>query len=388
MRRYAVIAHRWVGLGLALFLVIEGLTGSALAFNTELTRLLHPALFVRPPGGAVKPLDFATLADRARAIAPRARLDYFEKFGPNQVVLRMHGDSTFKYLVLDPWTGHELGRLTEDLHASGFVANIMPVIYTLHTSLALGGVGAWILSIVALIWTVDCFVGFYLTLPAGFAGYWRRWKTAWLVKWPSSTFRLNFDLHRAGGLWFWGLLFVFAWSSSVLVWPGMVANQWVTARFFRTQSFDSVYGPRQYTHLDPPRLDWRTAQGVGERLAARQAALRGFTIDHPVQLAYLSGFNLYSYGVVTDRSFPRTKEFDLYFDGDDGSLYSVETQPGDGPGNQIMLWFRELHMAEDPMDTLWYRIVVAVTGLVIAVLSATGIYIWWYKRRAQSRRYA
>jgi uncharacterized iron-regulated membrane protein len=43
--------------------------------------------------------------------------------------------------------------------------------------------------------------------------FWARWKPAWLVKTNASTYRLNFDLHRAGGLWLWGVLLVFAWSS-------------------------------------------------------------------------------------------------------------------------------------------------------------------------------
>src|ERR1700758_1906115 len=32
----------------------------------------------------------------------------------------------------------------------------------------------------------------------------------------ADAFRINFDLHRAGGLWFWLLLFVFPWSSVML----------------------------------------------------------------------------------------------------------------------------------------------------------------------------
>ena len=43
----------------------------------------------------------------------------------------------------------------------------MPFIYSLHFKLALGMTGFWIMGIVALVWTLDCFVGFYLTLPAG-----------------------------------------------------------------------------------------------------------------------------------------------------------------------------------------------------------------------------
>ena len=39
-------------------------------------------------------------------------------------------------------------------------------IYDGHYKLALGEFGMWLFGIVAVIWTLDCFVGFYLTLPA------------------------------------------------------------------------------------------------------------------------------------------------------------------------------------------------------------------------------
>lgn len=31
--------------------------------------------------------------------------------------------------------------------------------------------------------------------------------------WEAGGYKLNFDLHRAGGLWLWAMLFILAWSS-------------------------------------------------------------------------------------------------------------------------------------------------------------------------------
>lgn len=397
IRKCAVVAHRWIGLALAVFLALEGLTGSLLAFNTELTRLFNPSLFVAStPSDGRPPLDLATLAERSRAIAPHARLDYFASVRRDQVLLRMHADTDpvtrqpyqigFKYLVLDPWTGRELGRLTADFHAQGFWANVMPVVYTLHTKLALGDTGGVILSVVALVWTVDCFVAFYLTLPTTMGGFWRRWRTSWGVKWPiPSPFRLNFDLHRAGGLWFWVLLLVFAWSSVVVIWPGMQIAERVTGLLVPVSPMEAIFADRS-PHPARPRLDWRAAQAVGNRLVAQQAALGGFTVGDHVGFAYLEGFNLYSFDVVTDRAFPRKRTLDIMFDGDDGTLYEVDGKPHDAAGNVVMDWFRALHMTQDPMDGLLYRVLVGVVGLVITMLSVTGIYIWWHKRQARTLR--
>lgn len=42
--------------------------------------------------------------------------------------------------------------------------------------------------------------------------WWRRWKPVWRVKTSGSAYRVNFDIHRAFGLWTWGLLFIRAFT--------------------------------------------------------------------------------------------------------------------------------------------------------------------------------
>ena len=77
IRHLFVWLHRWFGLAMALFLVIEGLTGSMLAFNAQLTRLFNPRLFVASPPSGARPLDPASLAVRVRELVPQARMAVF-----------------------------------------------------------------------------------------------------------------------------------------------------------------------------------------------------------------------------------------------------------------------------------------------------------------------
>src|SRR5208337_2934878 len=118
LRGAFVFLHRYVGLAMALFLVIEGLTGSLLAFNSDLTVLFDPRLAAQKPSPDAKQLDPATLAERAAEAMPEAVIGYY---APNhrddQVILAMSWKSgepphagTPDYLVLDPWNGKELGR--------------------------------------------------------------------------------------------------------------------------------------------------------------------------------------------------------------------------------------------------------------------------------------
>ena len=98
-----------------------------------------------------------------------------------------------------------------------------PLHYTLHIP-EMWGIdrwGLWLMGGIAVIWLIDCFIGFYLTLPRRVpaavlpsnATFWSRWKPAWRIKTRGSSFRVNFDIHRAFGLWTWVLLFVIAFTA-------------------------------------------------------------------------------------------------------------------------------------------------------------------------------
>jgi uncharacterized iron-regulated membrane protein len=55
-------------------------------------------------------------------------------------------------------------------------------------------------------------------------------------------------------------------------------------------------------------------------------------------------------------------------------------------GNTLTAWLYELHKAN--VFGLPYKMFVSAFGLVIAMLSVTGAYIWWRKRCARRRRAA
>ncbi|MGH8611812.1 MAG: PepSY-associated TM helix domain-containing protein, partial [Gammaproteobacteria bacterium] len=173
MRRFWVLAHRYAGLAMAGFLVLVGLTGSLLAFLPEIDHALTPHLV--PPSRPAQGMRLGELALKAQALLPQAevRTVYVDESGSAYLGLEPFEDPAtgqprelgFNQLVLDAATGKELGRRTVGGLPTGR-DNLMAFIYDLHMYLALATIGGWILGIVALVWTVDCFVGFYLTLPA------------------------------------------------------------------------------------------------------------------------------------------------------------------------------------------------------------------------------
>jgi uncharacterized iron-regulated membrane protein len=391
-RSFFVWLHRWVGLTTAGFLVVAALTGSLLAYNTELERVFAPQLFARPHSG-VPPLDLAALAEQAQTIVGRSRAIFVLYAEPDQTlvsvappidpVTRQPLEASFDQLFLDPWTCAELGRRKRGDISEGPI-NFMPFIYKLHWTLTFKNVGSTILGVVAIMWSVDCFIAFYLTLPTTPHNFWRRWTTAWKIKRAAGFYRLNFDLHRSSGLWLWPLLFVFAWSS--VMFNIRPAYEWVTEKLFdyRSRQVDAMLLVSRPPN-DAPSLDWRAAQATGERLIAESAARDGFVVKQALGLGYNPRNGFYTYEVRSSRDVfersPKGGGTTVAFDGGTGELLRLHVPTGQHAGNTVESWLYALHMARvfGPL----YQIFVCLLGLVVTMLSITGVYIWWKKRAAR-----
>ena len=297
-------------------------------------------------------------------------------------------------MFVDPYTGEELGRRQFGAISQG-VINVMPFIYMLHYNLALGSFGMWVLGICALIWTIDCFVGFYLTLPQrrkraspttsipegkASKSWWQRWQPAWNIRWKSSSYKLNFDLHRASGLWLWLILLIFAWSSVYMnLWDTVYT--WTTRVVFEYKTPWTEL-PKLDQSLQEPKLNWRQAQITGERLMAEQAQQHDFTVKQVMAVWLDRERGVYSYSVRSSRDIQdRGGETRVFFDADTGEFKFILLPSGQYNGNTVTSWLVALHMAN--IFGLPYRIFVCVLGLVIAMLSVTGIIIWMKKRQAR-----
>ncbi len=396
MRPVFVWLHRYVGLVLAGFLLIEGLTGALLAFNADLSRALDPRFVAATPPTGARRLSLAELAMRAEALEPTEHVAYFGEYNDERAIMRMWGRSNpetgGRYpdvpftVTLDPWTGERLGEKEPATAWARFLAAVMPFMRDLHYNLTFGQAGEYVLLAVALLWTIDCFVAFYLTLPITFEKFWKRWKPSWLVKWRGGFYRINFDLHRAGGLWLLAMLLVFAWSSVQLV-DRIGVYGWVMARISDYQGEEALLATlfSDRSSDAPFALDWKEAQAAGERLMAEEAARAGFKIARPLALNRFEESRLYNYTALTDRSFPRQQTATVFFDADTGAFRARdEAELGGGHlGDALTFWLRGLHMARDPLDYFAYRVFIVVMGLVVAMLSITGVYIWWKKRVAR-----
>jgi uncharacterized iron-regulated membrane protein len=381
-----LVLHRWAGLTLAVFLVMAGLTGAALAFYDDLHAATARWVRVEPPAAGAPLLDPIALHAAAERAAPEARFDRVElTIEPGRAVLfypspRGPDALDFDELALDPYTGAEVYRgtwadITEGWH------QLMPFIFRLHYTFALGEAGRLALGIAALVWTLDCFISFLLTLPHTPQRWWHRWRQAWQVRGPSAgSMKFTFDLHRASGLWLWPVLLVFAWSS---------------VGFNLTSVYDpvmSAFGATDPRDALPKRLapdelehDWAVRLDEGRALARQIGASQGFEVVAENGLSYRKNFDAYEYRFAAsdDVSHDRPQSR-LYFDRATGEVLALKRGLGRGDANGLHEWIVSLHIAS--VGGTWYRTFVVILGLAVAALSMTGFVLWLRKREASARR--
>ncbi|WP_179506826.1 MULTISPECIES: PepSY-associated TM helix domain-containing protein [unclassified Sphingomonas] len=399
------LLHRWVGLVIAGFLIVSGVTGAIISWDHELDDLLNPQLMEARSSGLA--LSSVELAARVEAADPRVRVTSFALAPEPGATLTFGVDAKrdsatgrqfepgYNQVFLDPATGAELGR--RDWGAVWPVTreNLVSFLYVLHYSLhipEMWGInrwGVWLLGIVAVLWTIDSFVGFYLTLPsrskapvAGGKSFMQRWRSAWRIKRSGSAFRINFDIHRAFGLWLWGLLFMLAFTAfslnlySEVFYPVLSRVSTVTPTPFDTRAPADRHSPIVPKLGFAPILQEAAAEGRARGWAA------------PVgSVFYAQAYGIYGVAFHEpggDHGAAGVGPPYLYYDGADGRLLG-DRQPWKGTAADIFV------QAQFPLHSgrilgLPGRILISAMGLVVAALSVTGLVIWWRKRAARSGR--
>ena len=404
MRAAWTLVHRYCGLLTAAFLFVSGVTGAVISWDHELDDLLNPHLMeARTPG---TPQDALALARQVEARHPDVRVTYVPlhaeagkslalgvspRIDPATHALTEPG---FNQVFVDPVSGAELGRrewgAVWPITRETFVSFLYKLHYSLHIP-ALWGTdrwGIWLMGAIALVWTFDCFVGFYLTLPVrraktappGGKSWWQRWRPAWNVRWRGGFPKLNFDLHRAFSLWTWIVLLVLAFTA------------------FSLNLYREVFYPvmQTFTRVTPTPFDTRTpvapAQAIEPRVpyadvvarAGLEARGRGW--DVPVgSLYYSPEFGIYMVSLFApgdDHGTGGVGPALLYYDGTDGRLLG-ERRPWQGTAADIFV------QAQFPLHSgrilgLPGRILISCMGLVVAMLSVTGVIIWWRKRASRA----
>jgi uncharacterized iron-regulated membrane protein len=391
-RPFWVIVHRWAGLTLALFLTIAGLTGAIIAFEEPLSYAIRPDLSgAVPPYSGVRPLDAVTIAERVER-QTGGTISYLPLEVPRDHVLRLFVEAApgkpplgYDALWVDPYSARiRLAYTWGGVH--GGPEQIISFLYQLHYGYVAGAWGMWAFGMAALVWTLNCVVGFGLTLPAfrrtkkagrrSTSSWWRRWKPAWMIR-RTGSYKSTFDIHRATGLWIWPMLLVFAWSGVALALPSV--ERPVMRLFGASMTFAPL--PRALPLQTPP-INRRRAMVVGMRQLHCEASRRGFLVQRPAMLAYDSISGTYAlYARTNLDAVDEGGRTVVWLDAVNGGALHFDDPIGAKPADRLMTWLTMLHMAE--VFGMPYRIFVSLLGLAVTALSVTGILIWMRKRTAR-----
>jgi uncharacterized iron-regulated membrane protein len=282
----------------------------------------------------------------------------------------------FDQVAVNPVTGEVQGR-REWGALSLSRQQLMPFLYELHYSLhlpAASGVelGIWLMGLVAMVWVLDAFIAIWISFPNLEA-----WRKSFRFRFDKGGYRLNFDLHRSGGVWAWPLLLALAVSAVSMNLNREVVRPLVSVFSPLSESPFASRTPR----AEPMTPALSRARAVS--LAAAEASRLGLA-QPPGGVFYSPQFDVFGVGFYA----PGNDHGDgglgnpwLYFDGQTGAPAGAEL-PGRGSAGDLFMQLQfPLHSGR--ILGVPGRVLITALGIAIAMLSVTGVVIWAKKRRVR-----
>lgn len=439
-RRICLWIHRYTSLGIVVFLLLAGITGSLLAFHEELDDLFNQRLAIvavqdNPalPIAALHDSVIKSYPDQTFSSMPttltagKAVIFAVDRVrgGKGKPPITAAAQPSFHEVYVNPYDGQIVGTRNKDEWAW---RNTMWKVFWLHRELLLGDIGRLLLGIVALIWTVNCFIGFYLTLPRRVkktrnklnektrastkrSSILKRWLPAWKIRTKTNLFKFNYDLHQAAGLWLWGLLFIIAWSSVSFNLPIVYEPVMQTVTGFETwqqqaakqQSAQAkksnitidneAIKPTVGTAVLSEQQDSSYAVTKVNSIATLGEMAKQASAEHGVTVQQLLGMRWVSEEQQWQLRFQTNKDVgthggasSLTVDAKTGEVVRVNFGYQAAFGNKVDQWLTTLHMGHLGQGVwhLLYQLLLVITGLAVALLGITGTYLWLKGRqRAQ-----
>jgi uncharacterized iron-regulated membrane protein len=353
LRRVIFQLHLWVGVIVGLYMAIIGITGSVLVFRQEIAALALPPHWRELR--TATPVSAGTVIARLQALYPDQRIISLTAptaFNP-AFIATIGGGARRISLACDPTTAEVLGPVPQPPAWLAFVRRLHETLLIRGTGRVWNGVGGGLLLFLAATGLVNWWPGL------------RHWRRAVKVDLRRGWRRINFDLHGASG--FWALLLLSAWAVTgvYFAWPQQISrlvNSWSPLVSARPPSISVRPG----SGGEAPDLDALIARAASIDPGTRWSGiLFPYGRQAPLQIIMLRGGG-------EGRQYEDTVYFDPY-NGEHLATwrYGVNESAGD--------WFIWLQIPLH-FGTSWgltIKVIWAVAGLVLPLLAATGLVMYW-----------
>ncbi len=358
LRKAMFQIHLWVGVILALYFVVIGVSGSILVFRHEISNWMSED---RPP---------LQIAHAGEKMSPGSVLRALEERYPGKKIFSLRTpherypaytatvqNISFMSVSVDPYTGEILREDTFKDTWLNFTARLHINLNSGRSGFIANGIGGIFLFLL-------CITGIVIWWPGI-----RTWKRALQVDFRKGWKRVNFDLHSAAG--FWMMIWLMMWSVTTIyfVWP---------TEFKKVIELASPITKAETIHV-PPRGD-APSLPLDDLLAKVQS--------------------LYPEGHFTGISFPFSEKQAMVFQmsrtrvGDFSEMDFVHMDPSTGEhlgtpsrreprtlGDWIVWIMIPIHFGDAWGMTV--KIIWAVAGVSLPLLTVTGLLMYWnrYLRR-------
>lgn len=360
-RKLWLTVHRWLGLGALLVMLALGVTGSLLVWPEYFDSLANPARYPEISTAEFK-LDDAFLATARRELGSNDAISGIaiplsegaimvggQVNGPPPLGL---GPPSRKRIWFDPLNRRPLARTSRGDSFTFWL-------HAIHGHLLLRDFGREAVALAGLLLLISAGSGLYLMWPG-------RRRIAQMLKWHKSNgFWMN--AHRQTGIWL-GLILIVegitgAWIALPRLPAALIEPGTATVR-------SGPEGPPLARSLSNPNL------AIGEVLALANA-----TIDSEAPTTRIL------FPTLSDPLWRLTLQtvngpVEIRIDDNNRAAKVVLPQPT-GPADQAERLVTSIHIGN--FGLLW-EIAVFLSGIALALLSLSGIWLWFIGRKSRRRR--
>ena len=354
LRRALFQVHLWSGLLLAVYIVIIAVSGAILVFGTEITAALVPRSLTE--AASAPPADIPYTVAAFRLAYPRATI--------GTLIVPSAAVPVYQISATDAG-GHAVTVLA-DPAATRFVPQPrtwLTWVHDLHYYLLLGqtygmqvnGIGGGLLLLITL---------------SGLAVWWpgvKLWRRGFVISLRSKWRRINYDAHSAVGIWTLLLVFWWAFSGLYFGWYRQVAAAVNVVSTVRGMAAPQL-PPGVYTNPAQERASLQSILATVQHASphGRLYSLSNATLAQPTLSAAM---DLRATGDFSHRDL-------VTIDTVTGRVLSV-WHYGDNhtPGDWILWAMHPIHFGTLwglPVKILWFLL-----GMSLAVLSVTGVLMYW-----------